>query len=75
MRDGDGNVVATVNPDGNTTTTLYDAADQVTGTIDARGFLTKETLDGDGNAVTQTDADGNVTTSLYDGNDNLTGTD
>jgi RHS repeat-associated protein len=74
MYDADGEVTATIDPLGKTTTTLYDADGEVTATIDPRGYTTTTLYDADGEVTAIIDPDGNLTTRLYDADGEVTAT-
>lgn len=73
----DGNPSVTTYPDGSSSETDYNAADQVTATkaFDAGGALLttqSATYDGDGNALSSTDARGDTSTYTYDAMNTVT---
>jgi RHS repeat-associated protein len=63
--DADGNVVKTVDADGNATTYSYDLDNELTATTEPNGTVEKTGYDQDGNVVSQTDGAGDVTTYAY----------
>lgn len=71
--DAEGNRLTRTEPDGNTTTDLYDHRNRIRQETDAAGDVTVTTYDGDNNVVTITAPNGNITTNTYDPLDRLTG--
>ena len=61
-----GNRLTATEPDGNTTTTVYDSDNRVTQVTNAAGDVTMTTYDGVGNVITVTAPNLNVTTNIYD---------
>jgi RHS repeat-associated protein len=61
-----GNRQTLTEPDGNTTTSVYDADNRVTHVTNAAGDVTQTTYDGVGNMITMTAPSLNVTTDSYD---------
>jgi YD repeat-containing protein len=64
----------TIDAQGNRSTSLFDLAGNLTGTLDSRGNLTKYLIDSLGRASVTIDANGNRSTSLFDAVGNVTGT-
>jgi RHS repeat-associated protein len=69
--DAVGNVLAVTEPDGNTTTTVYDADNRRIQMTDAAGDVTTWTYDGVGNVISSTAPTTNVTTTHYDADDRV----
>jgi RHS repeat-associated protein len=61
-----------IDPQGGTTTHLFDTKNRHVGTIDALGHATSQTYDGQNHIVLAKDATGRQTTATYDSNQNLT---
>jgi RHS repeat-associated protein len=69
-------VTQTINPDGGTNTTIYNATGQQQATVDALGNVTSYTYDNENRLVRTTYPDGTTTSSAYDANGNrVTSTD
>lgn len=64
--DADNNRLVGTEPNGNSTTSVYDAAERMTTRTNAAGDVTQMTYDPVGNVMTTTSPNGNVTTSTYD---------
>ena len=62
----DRRAVAAENPENEVTTTVYDAASQVTATVNPLGFRTSTAYDLAGRAVRQTDPLNRSTSTVYD---------
>ncbi len=70
--DANGNRLAIIEPNGNTTTYEYDALNRRTKETNAAGDVTRFEYDGVGNLVKIFAPNGNVTTNTYDARDRLT---
>lgn len=74
--DGNNRLVKTINPDGSTTQTTYNAFGQPSDMIDALGRKTHTDYDANGRLVKTTYPDGTVESKIYDANGNyITSTD
>ena len=65
--DAVGNVIATIDPNTNTTVYIYDADNRKVSVIDAAGDTRVTHYDGDGNVIAVTAPNNNTTTNVYDG--------
>ncbi len=70
--DAVGNVLTVTEPDGNTTTYVYDADNRKTKETNAAGDVTMWNYDGVGNVTSMTAPTTNVTTNTYDADDRET---
>jgi len=61
-----GNVIAVTDPNGNTTSYIYDGDNRQTSMVDAAGDATLTSYDPVGNVITTTAPNGNITTNVYD---------
>ena len=69
--DAEGNLLSLTEPDGNTTTNLYDHRNRIRQHTNAAGDVTVTIYDGDDNVVRITAPNGNITTNTYDPLDRL----
>lgn len=70
--DTNGNRTSTINPDGTSTSAIYDASGNMTSSTDATGATTGYTYNSFGQVTGITDPQGGSTTYAYDGKGNMT---